>query len=110
MDFKALKDSLDCKELKDFLESGTIKNSVNFPDCELLPSANTRIINAHANVPNMVGQITTILAENKINIADMVTHHRDKIGYNIIDIEGTISDDVVEKMRKIDGVKMVRVI
>jgi D-3-phosphoglycerate dehydrogenase / 2-oxoglutarate reductase len=98
------------KQLKDFLEKGIIKNSVNFPECELMQTGNLRLLTAHKNVPNMVGQITTCLAENKINIADMVTHHKDTIGYNIIDVEGEINDSVIEGIKKIDGVKMVRVI
>lgn len=98
------------KQLSDFLEKGIIKNSVNFPECELAPSGNTRVLTAHQNIPNMVGQITTLLAENKINIADMLTHHKDSIGYNIIDIEGEISENAIESIKKIDGVKTVRVI
>jgi D-3-phosphoglycerate dehydrogenase / 2-oxoglutarate reductase len=98
------------KQLKDFLEKGIIKNSVNFPECELLMTGNSRLLTSHKNIPNMVGQITTCLAENKINIADMVTHHKDTIGYNIIDVEGEVNDSVIEGIKKIDGVKMVRVI
>ncbi len=98
------------KQLKDYLENGIIKNSVNFPDCELISSGKTRIINAHQNIPNMVGQIATVLASHKINIADMVNHHRDNIGFNIIDIEGQVTEEVVEKIKNIEGVKMVRVI
>ena len=98
------------QQLKDFLEVGIIKNSVNFPECELVSNDRTRLMTAHLNIPNMVGQVTTILAENKINITDMINHHRDNIGYNIIDVDGEISEDVIEKIRKIDGVKMVRLI
>lgn len=98
------------KQLRDYLEYGTVRNSVNFPDCELARTGNTRLINAHANVPNMVGQITTILAAHKINIAGMVTHHRDNIGYNIIDVEGEIPPAIITDIAKIDGVKMVRIL
>ncbi len=98
------------RQMRDFLENGIIKNSVNFPDCELVNMGNTRIINAHQNIPNMVGQVTTVLAQNKINITSMVNHHKGAIGFNIIDIEGAVSDDVIEKIRKIDGIKMARVI
>jgi D-3-phosphoglycerate dehydrogenase len=98
------------RQLKDFLEKGIIKNSVNFPECELVNSYKTRLMTVHLNIPNMVGQITTILAENKINISDMVTHHKDTIGYNIIDVEGEMKDNIIEKIKKIDGVKMVRII
>jgi len=97
-------------QIKDYLETGMIKNSVNFPDCDMLPTDKTRIITVHRNIPNMIGQMTTILAANKINIADMLTRHKDTIGYNVIDIEGDLSDEVVDKIRAIDGVKNVRVI
>jgi len=98
------------KQLKDFLEKGVIKNSVNFPECVLELSSKNRLIFSNLNIPNMVGQVTTVLASNKINIADMVTHHRDNIGYNIIDVEGEITEEIVQKVRDIDGVKMARVI
>lgn len=98
------------KQLSDFLEKGIIRNSVNFPECDLVQSGNTRIITAHLNVPNMVGQITTILAKYKINIVDMLTHHKNNIGYNIIDIEGQITEETVRNLKQIEGVKMVRVI
>lgn len=97
-------------QLKDYLETGMIKNSVNFPDCDMLPTDKTRIITVHRNIPNMIGQMTTILAANKINIADMLTRHKDTIGYNVIDIEGELNEEVIDKIRSIDGVKTVRVI
>ena len=98
------------KQLKDFLEKGIIRNSVNFPECELELSGNTRLLTVHQNKPNMVGQVTTILAASKINIADMLTHHKDNIGFNIIDIEGELTEDVLDRIRKVEGVKMVRVV
>jgi len=97
-------------QLKDYLETGMIKNSVNFPDCDMLPTDKTRIITVHRNIPNMIGQMTTILAANKINIADMLTRHKDTIGYNVIDIEGDLNEEVIDRIRAIDGVKTVRVI
>ncbi len=98
------------QQMKDYLETGMIKNSVNFPDCDMYPTDKTRIITVHRNIPNMIGQMTTILAEKKINIADMLTRHKDTIGYNVIDIEGELNDEVINKIRAIDGVKTVRVI
>lgn len=98
------------RQLDDFLERGIIKNSVNFPECDLIRSGNTRIISAHTNVPNMVGQITSVLAKFKINIADMLTHHKGDIGYNIIDVEDSVTDEVINSLKQIEGVKMVRVI
>lgn len=97
-------------QIRDYLETGMIKNSVNFPDCDMTPTDKTRIITVHRNIPNMIGQMTTILAANKINIADMLTRHKDTIGYNVIDIEGDLNEEVIEKIRAIDGVKTVRVI
>lgn len=97
-------------QMKAYLESGMIKNSVNFPDCDMLPADKTRIITVHSNIPNMIGQMTTILAANKINISDMLTRHKESIGYNVIDIEGDLTEDIVDKIRAIDGVKTVRVI
>lgn len=99
-----------CNQLKDYLETGMIKNSINFPDCDMLPTDKTRIITVHRNIPNMIGQMTTILAANKINIADMLTRHKDSIGYNVIDIEGDLTEAIVDQIRAIDGVKTVRVI
>lgn len=96
------------KQLKDFLETGNIKNSVNFPECNLEPSDKTRIILANKNVPNMVGQVTTILAEEKINISDLLNKHRGDIAYNIIDVEGDVADSVIERIKSIAGIIMVR--
>lgn len=97
-------------QMKNYLETGMIKNSVNFPDCDMQPTDKTRIITVHKNIPNMIGQMTTILAANKINIADMLTRHKDTIGYNVIDIEGELTDNIVDQIRAIEGVKTVRVI
>jgi D-3-phosphoglycerate dehydrogenase len=96
-------------QLRDFLEHGNIKNSVNFPDCELDTfGASKRIVIANRNVPNMVGQITTVLAAEKINIADMINRHKGEYAYNIIDIDGELPDSVIDKLKAIGGVIMVR--
>lgn len=98
-------------QIRDFLEHGNIKNSVNFPDCELDSFGTAkRIVIANKNVPNMVGQITTYLAAEKINIADMINRHKGDYAYNIIDIDGEIPASIVEKLKAINGVIMVRVI
>ena len=98
------------KQLKDFLEYGNIKNSVNFPECVMEMTGNSRIIIANKNIPNMVGQITAVLAEEKINISDMLNRHQDVYAYNIIDINSNISDSAITKIKQINGVLMVRVI
>ena len=95
-------------QLIDFLETGNIKNSVNFPNCELPMSNNNRIIIANKNVPNMVGQITTILASEKMNISDMLNKHYGDYAYNIIDVEGDISAALLDSLKSIEGVIMVR--
>ena len=97
-------------QIKNFLEFGNIKNSVNFPDCEMEPAGRTRITVGNNNVPNMVGQITTLLAGEKINIADLLNKSKGDLAYNIIDIDGALSGTVVEKLKRVGGVIMVRVI
>jgi D-3-phosphoglycerate dehydrogenase len=97
-------------QIKNFLEFGNIKNSVNFPDCEMEPSGRTRITIGNNNVPNMVGQITTVLAEEKINIADMLNKSKGELAYNIIDIDGAVTDAAIKRLKAIKGVIMVRVI
>ena len=97
-------------QVKNYLQFGNIKNSVNFPDCEMEPSGRTRITVGNHNVPNMVGQITTVLAGEKINIADLLNKSKGDLAYNIIDVDGTVNGAVVQKLKGIDGVIMVRVI
>jgi D-3-phosphoglycerate dehydrogenase len=97
-------------QTKDFLEYGNIKNAVNFPDCELDLVGNYRIIIANRNIPNMVGQITTILAAEKINISDMLNRHKAEVAYNIIDVDGEVNAGIIDKIESIDGVIMVRLI
>ncbi len=97
-------------ELRNFLERGTIKNSVNFPNCELEYKGHIRLLVANINVPNMVGQVTTILAQNEINIASLLNSHKGKIAYNIIDVDGNVTCEVLEKIKAIDGIIMVRII
>jgi len=97
-------------QTREFLEKGHIKNSVNFPNSELARSGETRVLVAHDNVPNMFGQITSMIASYKINIGDMLSRHKDKIGYTIFDIEGSMPEEVVNKLKSINGVRMVRVI
>jgi D-3-phosphoglycerate dehydrogenase len=70
----------------------------------------SRIVIANENIPNMVGQITTILADEKINISEMLNRHLGEYAYNIIDIEGSVSDETVEKLKQIKGVVMARAV
>jgi D-3-phosphoglycerate dehydrogenase len=96
------------KQLINFLEAGTVRNSVNYPHCKLEQRAPYRLIAANKNIPNMVGQITTILAGANINITDLINHHRDEYAYNIIDTEQQIPDPVMQQIRKVNGIIRVR--
>ncbi|AEE17628.1 phosphoglycerate dehydrogenase [Treponema brennaborense] len=98
-------------QLRLFLETGAIINSVNFPKCKIddpLPAKGTRLCIAHRNIPNMVGQITTILANASLNIEGMVNQNRGDLAYNIIDVETKVGSDVLNKLRTISDVITVR--
>lgn len=98
-------------ETREFLENGNIINSVNFPNAEMERNGKARILIANKNIPNMVGQITTVLASGDVNIANMLNRNRNEIAYNIIDVDhDEVSVSLVEKLKAVDGVFMVRVI
>lgn len=98
------------QQLMDFLESGNIKNSVNFPHCRLEQRSPYRLLVSNRNVPNMVGQITSILARANINITDLINHHRDSYAYNIIDTEQEIPREILDHISNVEGVIRVRAI
>jgi D-3-phosphoglycerate dehydrogenase len=98
------------KQLMSFLENGNIKNSVNFPECSLDRSGNRRLTIANQNLPGMIEKITHFLAENKINITNMINKSKGNIAYNIIDIDGEIANDIVKKISSAEGILGVRVI
>jgi D-3-phosphoglycerate dehydrogenase / 2-oxoglutarate reductase len=97
--------------LRDFLENGNIHNSVNFPEAVLprVPGT-TRIAITNSNVPNMVGQISTCLAEAKLNIADLLNKSRGEYAYTLIDADGDVAEALVEAIRGITGVLSARVV
>ncbi len=98
-------------QVKDFLENGNIVNSVNFPIAEMEHSGAARILIANKNVPNMVSQISKVLADDGVNIEHMLNKNRANIAYNIIDVNSdTVSESVQNDLKAIDGVVMVRVI
>lgn len=97
-------------QLKDFLENGNIFNSVNFPDCRMVRSSNYRLTIAHKNIPNMVGQISTILAKEHINILNMINKSKGNLAYTIIDAEKEINKDIISSLTNIEGILRVRVI
>ena len=99
------------KEVMDYLENGNIKHSVNYPDCDMgLRGDKTRILVLHHNVPNMIGQFTTLLAQENQNIALMTNKSKKEYAYTVIDVDGSVSDEVVSKLESITDVLGVRVI
>ena len=97
-------------QLVDFLETGNIKNSVNFPNVQLPRSTVNRITVTNKNVPAMIGQITTSLGELELNIADMTNVSRGDVAYNIIDLENEVKKSAIEELRKIENVLNVSLI
>ncbi|GJM29892.1 MAG: D-3-phosphoglycerate dehydrogenase [Cyclobacteriaceae bacterium] len=96
------------EELIDYLENGNIKNSVNFPLAELPRTDGPRLIVINENIPAMVGQITNVLADQQINISDMLNQHRGNIAYTIIDLDDKIQSTQLKKLQEIAGVMRVR--
>jgi len=99
------------EQLRDFLENGNIRNSVNFPEL-VMPRApgTTRLVIANSNVPNMVGQISTQLAAAGVNIADLLNKSRGEYAYTLIDADGAINAATLAALRGIQGVLSARII
>ena len=99
------------KEIRNFLEHGNIRHSVNYPDCDMgYRGQNTRIVLLHHNVPNMIGQFTRILAKDNMNIADMTNKSKGGYAYTMIDIDSEVPDGVADDLRAVSHVLRVRVI
>ena len=99
------------RQLQDYLENGNIKNSVNYPNCEMGRQANTtRIVLLHHNVPNMIGQFTKILAKDNMNIADLTNKSKGEYAYTMIDIDNDVPESVADDLRKVGEVLRVRII
>lgn len=99
------------EQLMDYLENGNIKNSVNYANCDMgvCTQAGRLAIN-HRNIPNMLSQFTTAFAQENINISDMTNKSKGQWAYTLIDIESPSSDEIIKKIREIDGVLKVRAI
>lgn len=99
------------QEIMDYLENGNIRNSVNYPACDMgVKKTACRVAVLHMNIPNMIGQITGVLAAGKINISDMTNKSRDKFAYTLMDLEHVPDETMVEKLNAIEGVCRVRLI
>jgi D-3-phosphoglycerate dehydrogenase len=96
-------------QVREFLEKGTITNSVNFPALEMPPNENaTRLAISNKNIPNMVAQISSELALQKLNIISLLNKSRDEVAYTLIDVSGDVTDDLLQSIMKIAGVLQVR--
>ncbi|MGJ7922280.1 phosphoglycerate dehydrogenase [Neobacillus sp. LXY-4] len=102
------------RQVKDFLETGNIKNSVNFPNAYLDYTGKRRVAAFHKNVPNMVGQLTAAISGYDLNIADMVNRSRGNYAYTMIDIDEKVNGDVIpgleQKINQIEGIVTARII
>ena len=97
-------------QIQDYLENGNITNSVNFPEMKMPRAGAARIAISNSNVPNMVGQITSVLADSGINIVDMLNKSRGDIAYNLVDLGTEVDKDIADKIKQIEGVLAVRII
>ena len=97
-------------QVREYLETGNIVNSVNFPNVSMPRGTDYRLVVCNANVPNMVGQISTIMADAGLNIHDMINQSRGDIAYTIVDCDSEIPAAVVDTIKKLDGVMIARTI
>ena len=97
-------------QVREFLENGTIGNAVNFPNVEMARESPFRVAIANANVPNMVGQISTTMARAGLNIHNMVNKSRGEMAYTLVDVDSPIQSEVIDAIAAIDGVLSVRAI
>ena len=99
------------KQVMNYLENGNIVNSVNFPNCDMgICTTSGRIAILHRNIPNSLGQFTSVVAEDNINIAGLQNASKGEFAYTLLDIDQPASSEVVEDLKKIKGVLRVRVI
>jgi len=99
------------KEMMEYLENGNIKNSVNYPNCDMgVCTKAGRIAVFHKNIANMITKFTGCFGENGINISDMTNKSRGEVAYTMLDVESPATDEIVEKLSAIDGVFRVRVV
>ena len=98
------------EQVREFLENGNIRNSVNFPEVVVSRGSDHRIVVANANVPNMLGQISEAFGEAGVNIHDMVNMSRGDLAYTVVDLDSPVPESVVTRLRAIQGVLMARVL
>ena len=97
-------------QLMDYLENGNIKNSVNFPTAAMARNGGSRITFANSNVPAVLGNVLSLLAAANLNVIDMLNRSRNELAYNIIDVDGEVSDILKSNIAEVEGVISVRLI
>lgn len=97
-----------CSQLADFLLHGNIRNSVNYPNCELERTREHRLTFAHKNIPNMLGQISSGLAKQQLNIQELSNRHRDAFAYTIVDVDAAPSEATLAQLKSIPGILRLR--
>ena len=99
------------QELMDYLENGNIRNSVNYPACDMgVCTKAGRIAIFHKNIANMITQFTAVLGEQKINISEMTNKSRGDVAYTMLDVESPATAEIVSALEKIEGVFRVRIV
>ncbi len=97
-------------QLREFLEEGTVRNAVNFPSVEMARESAHRIAIANANVPNMVGQISTTMAQAGLNIHNMVNKSKGEMAYTLVDLDSAAAPEVIARIAHIPGVLSIRTV
>jgi D-3-phosphoglycerate dehydrogenase len=95
-------------QVRDFLENGNVLNAVNFPNVSMSRESNFRVAIANANVPNMVGQISTAMAQAGLNIHNMVNKSRGDMAYTLVDVDSAVPQSLIDSLSRIEGVLTVR--
>lgn len=99
------------KELRDFLENGNIRNSVNFPNCDMgMCAAQGRVTICHRNIPNMLSQFTKVMGDAGVNISDLVNKGKGDYAYTMMDLESPSTQEMVRLLEQVDGVLRVRMV
>jgi D-3-phosphoglycerate dehydrogenase len=97
-------------QVRDYLENGNVKNSVNFPEVHMDRNEGFRVCIVNSNVPNMLGQISTAMAQDQLNIVDMLNKSRGDLAYTLVDVDKPLNDGLLTRLKQIDGVMAVRTI
>jgi D-3-phosphoglycerate dehydrogenase len=97
-------------QVRDYLEAGVIRNSVNFPELDLPRAGAQRLTVVNRNEPDLVAQISHVLGKGKVNIAHMMNESRGDVAYTVVDVDQPLADSVIQEMKTIDGLLNFRVL